>query len=319
MKQRSKIISILLIAVFLFSGCNMLTQYLPADKVDTIATVQTGVEELRPEIEQQITQLPATLENMATQYAPTIETLATKVPATLESILPNNESSLYTGEMKVIETDDFVIKLPVALADNAYIMNVEESEDFGFGTPSHRTILFEGYVIPEHFHTPTIYIFPVEEFKASNPFVEEEIERLEGFLLEPNRDLQTEDSLPFLPPFNAAQIFHVLVGRLESEHGRGIRYLTEYAQYNALIVNEDIFYTYQGLSADGKYYVAAVLPTHSSLLEANGNTLPDFNSQEDYDKMVATEVEKILAQNGGLLTPAIEALDAMMLSLTILK
>ena len=98
----------------------------------------------------------------------------------------------------------------------------------------------------------------------------------------------------------------------------GIRYLMNMLSI-ITIVNEDIFYTYQGFSADGKYYVAAVLPTHSSLLEANGNTLPDFNSQEDYDKMVATEVEKILAQNGGLLTPAIEALDAMMLSLTILK
>lgn len=317
MKQGIKTITILLIAVLLFTGCNMLAKRVPPEP---IATVQTGIEEVKPEIEQQITQLSATLESMATQYAPTIETLATTVPATLESFLPENESSLYTGEMKVIETEDYLIKLPVALAENAYFMTEEESEDFGYFTPSHRTIHFEGYALSEHFHTPKIYIFPVDEYKTLNPFAEEEMNSLEEMLSDPDRDLQSEDYLPFLPPFNAAQIFRVLVGRLESENGRGIRYLTEYAQDYVAITNEHIFYTYQGFSADGRYYIAAVLPIHSSLLEGNENALPGtVASQEDYDNMVAREVEKILAQNGGLLTPAIEALDAMMMSITILK
>ena len=109
MKQRLKSITILLIAVLLFTGCDLLAKPVPSE---TVATVQTGIEEVKPEIEQQITQLSATLESMATQYAPTIETLATTVPATLESFLPENESSLYAGEMKVIETEDYLIKLP---------------------------------------------------------------------------------------------------------------------------------------------------------------------------------------------------------------
>ena len=82
------------------------------------------------------------------------------------------------------------------------------------------------------------------------------------------------------------------------------------------VTNYEIFYTYQGLSADGRYYFAAVLPINSSLL-------PDLQlSNDELDKIVneypdyiESMTETIRTQNGGILTPSLEALDAMMMSL----
>lgn len=317
MKNTIKLLSFLLIGILVFTACTALTQTGPDD---TIATVQSGIETVKPEIDQQITSLPATLESMATQYAPTIENFATSIPATLENILPGNNEGPYKGEVKSIQTEDFTMNLAVEVAANAKLSNEEASDNFGYPAPAHRAILFDGYVIPEHFHTPVIYVYPVEEFKTLNPTAAETIANLQTLLEDPNRDLQVEESLPFLPHWNAAQVFHALFERLDSEYARGIRYLTEFSQAYVGISNETVFYTYQGLSIDGKYYIAAVLPVNSSLLDGNESLLPsDQTNPEDYEKITANTVAKLLAENGGVVTPSLKALDAMMMSLKILK
>ncbi len=123
-----------------------------------------------------------------------------------------------------------------------------------------------------------------------------------------------------MPPFNAAQVFHALEKRLESDKGRGIRYLTLYSQGIVGIDNFDIFYTYQGISSDGKYYIAAVLPINSSLLQDLALDQAGLEAMaEKYPEYITNMTELLRSEGGGVLTPSLEALDSMMMSLEILS
>lgn len=314
---------ILLILCLVVAGCTIpVTPTIPGGLVET---VQSGIDEVKPEIEQQLTQLPSTLESMATEYAPTIQNLATAVPATLERLISQEptDAPQYTGEMTVIESNNLIVKLPVEVAESASIIVIPEQEPNeimpGFELPEHRLINFIGYEISEHFHTPVIHILPVDETTEISQYASINISTLQYLLENPEIDLDEEEFLPFLPVFNAAQIFNALPERIETENGQGIRYLALYSQAFAGIDNYNIFYTYQGLSADGKYYIAAVLPINSSLLPEMISTQEELDElTQDYQAYIADVEEEMEKENGGVLTPSLEALDAMIRSLKIL-
>nr|HPR35888.1 hypothetical protein [Anaerolineaceae bacterium] len=125
--------------------------------------------------------------------------------------------------------------------------------------------------------------------------------------------------LPFLPPFNAAQVLHVLEQRLESEHNSGIRYLALYSQAFVGVDNYNIFYTYQGISADGRYYIAAILPINSDLLSNEELTQTELETiSADYVAYLTSMTDLIRADGGVSLTPTLAALDSMMMSLTVI-
>jgi hypothetical protein len=74
--------------------------------------------------------------------------------------------------------------------------------------------------------------------------------------------------LPLLPPVNAAQQFVAQVEYLEFGNGAGVRYLTALSQGLDPVANDRIFYTFQGLTADGAAYVAAFFPVAAADLPA---------------------------------------------------
>ena len=65
---------------------------------------------------------------------------------------------------------------------------------------------------------------------------------------------------------------------LKFENGSGVRYLTMYGQGFAPINNHDLFYSFQGLTADGRYWVSVIMPVnHPSLQATYDDPLPaDF-------------------------------------------
>ncbi len=98
-----------------------------------------------------------------------------------------------------------------------------------------------------------------------------------------------------------------------------MRYLTHVQPGIVPINNNELIYTYQGLTSDRRYYVAAVLPvTHPSLPAdglMNGDEAQAF--AEDYETYLAETAAALNAQPAGSFTPNLEALDAMLRSLAI--
>ncbi len=172
-----------------------------------------------------------------------------------------------------------------------------------FALPERRVISFDGYKIQNHFHKTLIYVYPLQKMIDGGQYGATTATNLQAVLDDPANDLGGSEYLPFLPPFNAAQVFHVLEKRLESEHGRGIRYLTLYSQGFVGVTNYEIFYTYQGISADGRYYIAAILPINSSLLQTRIKQDELDNNDDEYPEYIEDMTERDRTENGGNVTP----------------
>ncbi|MBX3056392.1 MAG: hypothetical protein KF770_07965 [Anaerolineae bacterium] len=181
--------------------------------------------------------------------------------------------------------------------------------------PQYTQLTLQNYPISDHLMTPQIFIYPVEDLQAVNEGTVPIVTSLQTLLQSP----QEITPMPFLPQFNAQQVMHTHLQYLDFQDGQGLRYLTQYDQAFIPINNYEMIYTYQGLTSDGKYYVAAVLPVNHPILPTDaavtGNEPPEFTS--DFPTYLANVVASLNPQAANTFTPNLTQLDAMMRSLEV--
>ncbi|PKN83029.1 MAG: hypothetical protein CVU46_17635 [Chloroflexi bacterium HGW-Chloroflexi-8] len=181
--------------------------------------------------------------------------------------------------------------------------------------PEYSRVTLEDYPIQDHLMKPQIFIYPVAELRKINEGASTIITSLQTLIQSP----QEIENMPFLPLFNAAQMMHTNIQYLDFKNGMGLRYLTQFTQGIVPINNYELIYTYQGLTSDGNYYVAAVLPVNHPSLPVNDKVteseLPEFaNNFKNYVKNV---VNSLNPQAANSFTPDLTLLDAMMSSMEI--
>lgn len=84
--------------------------------------------------------------------------------------------------------------------------------------------------------------------------------------------------LPYLPLMNSAQAVSGAVKRMNTGHVQGVRYLAIYSQETSVeYPRSAVFYTFQGLTRDGKHLVSVRLPyaPASFPVEAGESVLPE--------------------------------------------
>lgn len=125
--------------------------------------------------------------------------------------------------------------------------------------------------------------------------------------------------LTMLPPSNAQQTLRAQLHYLPFAEGQGIRYLTQLSQGPVPLNNQELFYTFQGLTADGTTYVAAyfpvtlpALPDSGQLGEAEYATL-----MEDWPGYVAQTTAMLNGQPTTAFTPDLAALDELISSISV--
>jgi hypothetical protein len=166
---------------------------------------------------------------------------------------------------------------------------------------------------------PQVAIYNAEEYARLSWVAGMEIERLKALLAE--RPFPINDPIPFLPLLNAAQDLQAQVAYLEFNGGTGVRFITHYGQEPRPYVNDELLYTFQGLSADGRYYVSATFPINAANLPAS---FADSPAADDYDtfsrNIAAYQAETAAALNqlaSSDFTPDLALLDGIVQSLTI--
>jgi hypothetical protein len=181
--------------------------------------------------------------------------------------------------------------------------------------PQYTLLTLQGYPTPAHLLETQIFVFPVEGLR-----VNESAAGMVGSLQALLQSQQAGDRMPYLPLYNAAQVMHAQVSYLDFKNGRGVRYLTQFDQAPLPINNYELHYTFQGLTSDGKYYVAAVLPVNLPALPMDASVdleHPPANFTEDFPTYLSDTVNMINGQPAGAFTPDLSALDAMIESLEI--
>ena len=195
-------------------------------------------------------------------------------------------------------------------------------------SPGHlQVMLGDYYILQGKFHQPQIFVYPAQAYAELVPVAFESLHRLNNILYDPNVTIDPSQ-LPVIPFFNSRQTFASNIQVISFQNGRGVRFLTEYAQYPASVNNTDLFYHFQGVTNDGAYYVIAVLPiTAPTLAEASdgGAVLPPDGIPYPYYADPNADMQAYYAAVTALLNatspdaffPTVNQLDALIQSIRI--
>jgi hypothetical protein len=162
------------------------------------------------------------------------------------------------------------VTIPQAVADGASGQDFPrlDGDDAAWWqkTPGNLQVsLGDYYILQGKTHLPAIYVYPASAYVELVPAAFESIHRLQNYLYAPN-NVPSLDQLPGVPFFNAQILFAAHIQPVSFQNGKGIRYISEYAQYPASANNTDLFYNFIGVSDDGVYYVVAIFPLTSPML-----------------------------------------------------
>ena len=184
--------------------------------------------------------------------------------------------------------------------------------------PEYTQFLIDQYPLDGTQLNAEVLVYPVDAYIQANPDVKPRIDGLKQLLKDKPQDKEN-GSMPFLPFWNAGQVFHAQVKYLDGKGTQGVRYLTQYAQDVSPISNDRMFYTYQGLTDDGKYYITAILPVSSPLTpefgDLTGSEYDAFvNNYETYLAALRIAFDQTPAE---VFTPNLDLLDKMVQTIEV--
>lgn len=181
--------------------------------------------------------------------------------------------------------------------------------------PEHVEVSFSDYAQPDSVQMPKIYVYPVSDLKEMNQMAADQMNTLQALLVK-KPDLATMNPLPFLPLFNAQAMFTAQAQYLNFANGSGVRYLTQFGQATGPITNQELVYTFQGLTDDGAYYVAAVFPVAQSELPADMASA-DTSFPNGFEAYIQGVKDQLATAVPGSFTPALNNLDNLVSTITI--
>ena len=224
-----------------------------------------------------------------------------------------------SDERFIFENVSFVLDPTVAAsASGQHLTETPNSPDNPYweSHPEYVSIALDGYPLSQTTLQPLIAVYPISDYRRISDQAGKILDKLGDVLVLKPTD---EQQMPLLPLINAGQVFHSNVKYLDFQNGSGVRYLAVLAQYPAPVNNEDLFYTYQGLTSDGRYLVSIILPVSQSSLPMSANALP-VSKLESIAKDPAyygNMAGKLNALADGDFVPDLASLDALVASLMI--
>lgn len=129
-----------------------------------------------------------------------------------------------------------------------------------------------------------------------------------------------EQALPFLPWINMQQAFCAQPGIVEFSGGRGVRYLSYYAQDPSPVLDYLVFYTFQGLTDDGQFYVSAFFPVQTGVFPSDPPDCskcgdPNYNPLADWKTVLTEQLNQLNEQPADEFTPSLTVLDELITSI----
>jgi hypothetical protein len=228
------------------------------------------------------------------------------IASPIRLIIPNNLAISARADLIDVVTDQTGMALDVA--------------------PAHMQITLQSYSLESSFQVPQIFVYPALDYAAANQKAAESIKRLQVILANPNAQY-TNDVLPYIPFLNAGQVFAAQEKILLFNGGAGIRLVTQYASDVSPINNGGLFYQFEGLTSDGKYYIVAILPVNLSFLPVDnkpdsplppgGIAFPQNNaSGTDFENYFKQVTSHIVATAPDQFKPSLNTLDALIQSIS---
>jgi hypothetical protein len=127
-----------------------------------------------------------------------------------------------------------------------------------------------------------------------------------------------DTQLPYLPLVNAAQVFRSREQAIVFNGGRGLVYLTTFAQDVYPATEGTVQLTFQGITDDGTKYISAVFPLDTSILPDEVGEDFDFEAfSANYEAYLAETRESLDALSADAFAPQLDALLALVGSIEL--
>ena len=176
----------------------------------------------------------------------------------------------------------------------------------------------------DDFKPPVIRIYPAQEYAAANSWAQGSLAKLQAILASPSMPM-TNDNLPTIP-FNgaAAQQYAAQAKIVSFANGSGVRMTSQYAQFPGPILKDGSYYHYEGLTNDGKYMVAIMVPVTLPIQataenpSADGVIYPsDISDTTALDAYFQGVTDLLNAASPDSFQPNLNLLDALIQSIQI--
>ena len=201
--------------------------------------------------------------------------------------------------------------LDPALASSSTCETVPEVLVGIMTNPQYTLVTLQGYGLAHDYHTANIAVLPMT---ADYKDIAAQLQAL----IAGGAPGQT---LPYFLQPPAAEEFYAQYQIMSFTNGNGIRYLTQFVQMTAPVDNQDMIYTFQGLTSDGKYWVSVTMPDSHPSLPATSNDLPGGESwdqfQANFDTYIADLKVQLNAFPADTFQPSLDALDKLVSSITV--
>lgn len=226
----------------------------------------------------------------------------------------------------VVTLNNVSFTLPIGVANDAQSEMVSAVTDANASptwelAPTHVRFKLTGYQLQDKFLEPQVFVYPADEYAQLNAAAAEQIQRLKTLLA---GAALSKDTMPIVPALNAGPIFTAHMQLLDFQSGRGVRMVTQYAQYLAPVNNHELFYHFQGLTNDGKYYMIAILPVSSSILAEDdkpdspvppgGVAVPSTGPDATYYEAITSALNAMYPDS---FNPSLFQLDTLVKSITV--
>lgn len=251
---------------------------------------------------------------------PTAEPLPTDTalpPTEVPTLEPTLAPTQLSGTLVEFSGVSFTIPQGLGTSISGQILPASNAPDmptFALN-PAQVEISLSDYLLQNKFHQPRVIVSPVSGYQQLGQVFTDRIAELQTLLA--NRPADAEH-LPFMPLFNAAQVFHTAPVYLDFQNGSGVRYLTQFDQAYMPITNHSLFYTFQGVTADGLYHVAIILPVTNLSLPADESGVTDWQAFANNFPTYIVEVRSMLeSSNPADFSPTLAELDALAASLLV--
>jgi hypothetical protein len=277
------------------------------------------------------TQLPP--QSTATNLpVPTVVPNPTAVASPTAAAEPSAAPTASALPGAAVSFDRLSLVIPTGVAEGGSGALVPEAKGDGVApwdvAPEHIQFMLEGYALESKMFPPQIYVYPAQAYAQlqERGTAAQSLERLSAVLAQSS--MVNVKELPSVPFFNVSQSLAAQVKVIPFHNGRGVRMVTQYAMARAIINNNELIYEFEGLTDDGQSYVIAILPITAPGLPEDGQPggvvppggvpVPDFNDMNANWMGYYGEVRQMLqGLELGAYTPNLEALDALIGSLTI--
>ena len=237
-----------------------------------------------------------------------------------------NQSAITNLPLANVTCNELTFYLDLALGNGYECENVPESSSSDipmdvFIYPAHTELTIQNYPLTHTQFPPHMLIYPVKRFSELLPdALPRRISDLEMLI---SSGTWSSRELPFLPPLPMEQTFFSHETVISFNGGQGVRFITDYNESSHPISNRTIFYTFQGLTNDGMYWVAVTLPISNPILPEDVDFppppegYPDESWFQNYSSYVSDVKDALEAQAPGSFSPTISILDSLVESITV--